>query len=111
FLGVSLCFLLASTYRIYVRRALEIRWRRGLTEHFIQRWMHPRAYVQAELHRREVDNPDQRIAEDIRDFVASALGLSLSLLSAVVTLVSFGGMLWAFSGQWVMPLGQEHVRI
>jgi len=67
FLAVSLAFLLASAYRIYLRQALEIRWRRVLTAHYVGRWMSPRAYVQAELHRDAVDNPDQRIAEDIRD--------------------------------------------
>ena len=107
-LGVTLAFLLVSTYRIYVREAVEIRWRKGVTSHFIDRWVGPRAYAQSQLHGGEVDNPDQRIQEDTRDFVASALGLSLSLLSAVVTLASFGGFLWSLSLGWVVPLfGRE----
>ncbi len=111
FLAVSLTFLLASTYRVYVRQALEIRWRRALTADYVHRWMSPHAYALAELHRGDVDNPDQRVAEDIRDFVASALGLSMSLLAAVVTLVSFGGMLWGFSQPWAIDLGSSHLRI
>jgi vitamin B12/bleomycin/antimicrobial peptide transport system ATP-binding/permease protein len=110
-LGVTLGFLLVSTYRIYVRQAVEIRWRKGVTSHFIDRWVGPRAYAQAELHGGEVDNPDQRIQEDTRDFVASALGLSLSLLSAVVTLASFGGLLWSLSRGWVVPLFGHELRI
>ncbi len=97
FLVVMGGFLLASTYRIYFRQAVEVRWRRGVTAHYLERWVSPRAYCLGELHRGELDNPDQRIAEDIRDFVASALGLSLSLLAAVTTLASFGGMLWTLS--------------
>ena len=93
FLAVMLLFLFASAYRIYVRQALEIRWRRGLTAHFVERWIGPRASVEPELHP-GIDNPDQRIQEDVRDFVASALGLALSFLAAVATLVSFGGLLW-----------------
>ena len=81
-------FVIASTYRTYLRQALEIRWRRLLTAHYLGRWMNVQAYCQVELHRGEIDNPDQRVAEDVRDFVASALGLSLSLLAAVATLVS-----------------------
>lgn len=110
-LAVTLGFLLVSTYRIYVRQAVEIRWRKGVTSHFIDRWVGPRAYAQAELHGGEVDNPDQRIQEDTRDFVASALGLSLSLLSAVVTLASFGGLLWSLSRGWVVQLFGLELRI
>jgi putative ATP-binding cassette transporter len=68
-------FLTASAYRIYMRQSLEIRWRRALTAHYIDRWVGPQAYLQPELHRGAIDNPDQRIQEDVRDFVASALGL------------------------------------
>src|SRR4029453_18783800 len=93
--------ILVSTTRIYVRAVLEIRWRRFLTAHLLSRWMGKHAYCQAELH--QVDNPDQRVAEDARDFVASALGLSLSLLSALVTLGSFGGLLWSVSSDWSLP--------
>jgi putative ATP-binding cassette transporter len=108
FVGLSVLSVVLSSLRIYLRQVLEIRWRRGLTGHFIQRWIRGAAYGQNQLHGDEIDNPDQRISEDIRDFVASALGLSLSLFSAAVTLVSFGGLLWALSSNWLIPFqGQE----
>jgi putative ATP-binding cassette transporter len=97
FLTVLLGFVFVSTYRIFVRQTLEMRWRRGLTGHFLERWISSQAFCQQRLHGGEVDNPDQRISEDVRDFVASALGLSLSLLSAMATLFSFGGLLWTLS--------------
>jgi putative ATP-binding cassette transporter len=105
FLGLSLLSVLVSAGRIYVRQVLEVRWRRGLTGHFLGRWIGDEAYGQTQLHGGEIDNPDQRIAEDVRDFVASALGLSLSLLAAVATLVSFGGLLWSLSSGWAIPFG------
>src|SRR5262245_48782676 len=104
FVGLSLLSVLVSSFRIYVRQVLEVRWRRGLTGHYVERWIGGQAYCQAQLHGGEIDNPDQRIAEDIRDFVASALGLSLSLLAAVATLASFGGLLWSLSSGWVIPV-------
>jgi putative ATP-binding cassette transporter len=110
-LAFTVIVLVASTYRIYFRQLLEVRWRRSVTTHYLERWIGPESYLHGEMHRGEMDNPDQRIAEDIRDFVASALGLSLSLLAAIVTLVSFGGILWRLSGDWPLSLGSVHVRI
>jgi putative ATP-binding cassette transporter len=104
FVGLLLLFVFVSNYRVYLRQLLEIRWRRGLTADFLSRWIDTKAYGQRQLHGGELDNPDQRIAEDIRDFVASALGLSLSLLAAITTLVSFGGLLWSLSAGWQLPL-------
>jgi putative ATP-binding cassette transporter len=111
FLALTLGFLFVATYRIYVRQALEIRWRKWLTDHYLARWIGSQAYCEMELHRKVADNPDQRIAEDVRDYVASALGLSLSLLSAIATLVSFAGILWALSGSWTFQIGDTPIRI
>lgn len=111
FLALTLGFLFVSTYRIYTRQMLEIRWRQWLTDHYLARWMGSQAYCEMELHRKQADNPDQRIAEDVRDYVASALGLSLSLLSAVATLVSFAGILWSLSGSWTFEIGGTQIRI
>jgi vitamin B12/bleomycin/antimicrobial peptide transport system ATP-binding/permease protein len=111
FAGVTGGFVLVSAYRIYLRQLVEIRWRRGETADYLDRWMSERAYCQMHLHGDELDNPDQRIAEDIRDFVGSALGLSLSLLAAVATLVSFGGLLWRLSGDWALPLESGYVHV
>jgi vitamin B12/bleomycin/antimicrobial peptide transport system ATP-binding/permease protein len=105
FVGLSLLFVIVSALRIYLRQLLEIRWRRGLTGDYLDRWIGGHAYGQTQLHGGAIDNPDQRIAEDIRDFVASALGLSLSLLASVATLISFGGLLWSLSSGWLIPTG------
>jgi vitamin B12/bleomycin/antimicrobial peptide transport system ATP-binding/permease protein len=100
FAGVVLGFVLVSTYRIYVRQVLEMRWRTWLTNHLLVDWISPHACSGMETVHAEADNPDQRIAEDVRNYVASALGLSLSLLAALATLVSFAGLLWRMSGDW-----------
>ena len=111
FAGIVLLFVLVSTYRIFVRQALEIRWRSWLTGHLLEQWISPHACCQMELLHGEADNPDQRIAEDARNYVASALGLSLSLLAAVATLVSFAGLLWSLSGDWPLRLGGADFRV
>jgi putative ATP-binding cassette transporter len=111
FAGVVLGFVLVSTYRIYVRQALEIRWRTWLTDHLLVEWISPHACSQMETVRAEADNPDQRIAEDVRNYVASALGLSLSLLAALATLASFSGLLWEMSSEWPVQIGALHFEI
>jgi putative ATP-binding cassette transporter len=104
FAALALLGVLVSTWRIYLRQQLEIRWRRGLTCDVLGRWMGPGAFADHQLHAASIDNPDQRVAEDVRDFVASALGLSLSLLAAAATLVAFGGLLWRLSHGWSLPI-------
>jgi len=111
FLAAVLGYVLSSAFRIYLRQLLEIRWRRWLTGYFLAEWISPHACCQMELHRSAADNPDQRIAEDVRNFVASALGLSLSLLAALATLVSFAGLLWSLSGDWPLRIGRTELRI
>jgi len=111
FLAVALGVVLISTFRIYLRNILQIRWRENLTQYFVGRWMGPYAYGHAEMHHRDTDNPDQRISQDIQSYVASALGLSLTLLAAVATLVSFAGMLWTLSGTWPLRVGAHELWI
>jgi putative ATP-binding cassette transporter len=111
FLFVIGGFVLTSSYRIYIRQRLEIRWREAVTAHFLEQWMSPEAYCQAELHPEGLDNPDQRVAEDIRSYVASILGLSLSFLAACATLYSFGTLLWRMSTHWRLQIGPSELQI
>ena len=114
-IALMILFMLLSvvvpSYSEWVQQVIRVRWRRWFTQYYIERWIGPHAYCQGELHRGELDNPDVRIAEDVRDFVASALGLSLSLLASVVTLLSFGAMLWNLSSAWAIPIGGKTTQI
>src|SRR5215471_20139805 len=86
-------FIATAVYGLYLRQMLEIRWRRWLTDRWIGDWLAGRAYYRLQLVGGDTDNPDQRIAEDLRLFVAASLELSLDLLSSLVTLASFIGIL------------------
>ena len=98
FTFLAFLFIAAAVYRIYLRQMLEIEWRRWLNERFLRDWLGERAYYRLQLLDRGTDNPDQRIAEDLRGFVELTLSLGLGLLSSVVTLVSFIAILWTLSG-------------
>lgn len=102
FTGIALVWIIAQVYRLYLQQMLQIKWRTWLNEHFLARWLKDRAYYRLELVERGVDNPDQRIAEDLRLFVDNTLDLSLGLLSAVVTLISFTIILWTLSADYTI---------
>ena len=95
---IAVIFIVTSVYRLYFQQMLQIEWRTWLTERFLAGWMKDQAHYRMTLLDRGTDNPDQRIAEDLRLFVDYTLSLTLGLLSAVVTLVTFVGILWSLSG-------------
>jgi vitamin B12/bleomycin/antimicrobial peptide transport system ATP-binding/permease protein len=98
FAGWASLFIVLSVYQLYLTQMLQIRWRTWLTDSWIARWTAHKAYYKIAMFDRTTDNPDQRIAEDIREFVNDTLSLSIGLLSSVVTLLSFVGILWTLSG-------------
>jgi putative ATP-binding cassette transporter len=95
---IAAAYILIAVYALYLRQALQIRWRRWLTEHHLGAWLADRAYYRIALTDPVTDNPDQRIAEDIRLFVDDTLTLGLGLMNSVVTLFSFVFVLWSLSG-------------
>ena len=99
-LGITL-----SVCAFYLQQMLQIRWRRWLTRRYLGAWLANRAYYQLQL-KNGVDNPDQRIAEDINQFTNYALTLSLGLLTSLVTLGSFLAVLWGLSGPADISLGE-----
>jgi len=114
FTVIAFVFILVAVYRRYLNQWLQIRWRRWMTESYLDRWLSDRAYYRISLQAAGIpgdatgpdlsdktigtDNPDQRIAEDINSFVGDTLALGLDLLSNVVTLFSFLTILWTLSG-------------
>jgi vitamin B12/bleomycin/antimicrobial peptide transport system ATP-binding/permease protein len=99
---LAFTWIIIVVYQRYFQQMLLIEWRTWLTERFLADWLRDQAHYRMQLVDRKTDNPDQRIAEDLRIFVEYTLSLSLGLLSAVVTLVSFIAILWALSGAFTL---------
>jgi len=95
---LAVVYIINGVYRTYFQQMLIIEWRTWMTERYLTDWLGERAYYRLQLLDKGTDNPDQRIADDLNAFVDLTLALGLGLLSAVVTLVSFIGILWAISG-------------
>ena len=104
FCVLATIYIVIAVYRIYLNQMLQIRWRRWLTDRYLQDWLADRNYYRMQLKGNTTDNPDQRIAEDFRLFVDESLSLGLGFLNAAVTLGSFIGILWALSGPLEIPL-------
>jgi len=108
---LATCYIIVAVYELYMQQLLEIKWRRWLTQQYLQKWLHKRSYYQMQLLGNSTDNPDQRISEDLRLFVNLTLRLSLGLLKATVTLCSFVFILWNLSGSFSIPLGENEISI
>jgi putative ATP-binding cassette transporter len=102
---LATCFIIVAVYRFYLTQLLELRWRAWMTRDYLQRWLSHNTFYQLELQSQNgTDNPDQRIQEDVQQFTADTVGLSLGLLDASVTLLSFIGILWKLSGGFSFTL-------
>jgi putative ATP-binding cassette transporter len=98
FVFIAAVYIGVAVYALYLQQALQIRWRRWLTREYLDGWLADRAYYRIALADAGTDNPDQRIAEDLRMFVDETLTLGLGLMRSVVTLLSFVLVLWSLSG-------------
>ncbi|SMF51058.1 putative ATP-binding cassette transporter [Azospirillum oryzae] len=101
--GLALVFIAVAVYRLYLNQMLQIRWRRWLTERYLGDWLQNQTYYRLQFANTGTDNPDQRIAEDLRSFVQLTLSLSLGFLTNLVSLVSFLAILWSLSGSVTIP--------
>jgi putative ATP-binding cassette transporter len=118
FAVLAFVYITVAIYRFYLTQLLELRWRAWMTAQYAARWLSDHAFYRIELARftradtdrpddpaAQPDNPDQRIQEDINLFTTQTVGLSMGLLNASVTLLSFVGILWSLSGPFAFTLG------
>ncbi|CAB3732996.1 Vitamin B12 transport ATP-binding protein BacA [Achromobacter kerstersii] len=82
----------------YAGQAFDIHWRVWLNDHLTRDWLGAGAYYRGHFVNEPVDNPDQRIEQDITMFVTGSRTLAIGALSALVSLVAFTGILWGLSG-------------
>lgn len=95
-------FLAINVGTTFLQQWLQLRWRRWLTLHYVRDWLAEHVHYRMQLagggRTLGTENPEQRIQEDIDLVTSNALTLTVGLVSQVVTLVSYGGLLWVLSG-------------
>jgi vitamin B12/bleomycin/antimicrobial peptide transport system ATP-binding/permease protein len=81
----------------YINGAFTIHWRQWLNDRTVTEWMDHQGYYLGRFAQPSVDNPDQRIQQDVTNLVSTTLSLALGLVSAVVSMYEFTGILWNLS--------------
>jgi vitamin B12/bleomycin/antimicrobial peptide transport system ATP-binding/permease protein len=89
--------VLLAVYQTYLTQWLQIRWRKWMTTRFLGEWLHNANYYRMELQGEAADNPDQRLSDDVKQFVIQTLSISIGLLGSIVSLASFVIILWGLS--------------
>lgn len=97
FVALAFTYIALAVYKLYLNQWLQIRWRQWLTRHYLGEWLRSATHYRMQLKGDAADNPDQRITDDVKNFVEQTLTIGLGLLSSIVTLFSFVIILWGLS--------------
>lgn len=103
FFGLLVISVPIYAYYYYVRDTLALNWRRWLTHRFLDRYFRDRGFYRL-LTKPEIDNPDQRISDDIYSFTSQTVAFLLVFASGMLQLAAFGKVLWSISGLLVLML-------
>ena len=111
FTGLAMLYIVIAVYAIYLRQAVQIKWRTWLTDKYLSRWLKGQVYYRLQVQNSDTDNPDQRISEDINQFVNLSLQLLIGFLKQLTTLAAFGVVLWNLSGAFTWEIGGQEIVI
>ena len=97
FCGLAAVYTVLAVYQTYLNQWLQIRWRRWMTQTYLRQWLNSANHYRMQLLGDAADNPDQRIADDLRMFVDYTLTIGTGLLNSIVSFCSFVVILWILS--------------
>ena len=98
FSWLAAIYILLAVYSYYLQQTLILNWRRWLTTRFIDIWLQNKTHYNLQMFGKDTDNPDQRISEDVRQFVEMTLSFGIGILKAFCTFASFVVILYNLSG-------------
>ena len=84
------------SFYYYAQDTIALRWRKWLTDRFLHRYFNERIYYKLGQGS-GIDNPDQRIAEDINSFTEQSLYFAMVVVGSVIQIIAFAGVLWSIS--------------
>jgi putative ATP-binding cassette transporter len=99
YIGIMIAWTANARFGSYLRFRLKLGWREWMTRRFTKLWLEDQShYFWNITQRNSIDNPDQRITEDVNIFINTSLGLTLDVFERLLQLGSFIGVLWGLSG-------------
>ncbi len=104
FVGILAVYAPLYAGYVYLRDRLGLQWRQWLTDHFIDRYFQNRAFYNLNHAAANIDNPDQRIAEDVKSFTHESLNLLLAVVDSLLAIGAFSSVLWGISRPLILFL-------
>lgn len=111
FTVIAFTYVIVSVYAVYLRQMLQLRWRIWMTKDYLESWMKKQVYYRLQVLRTDMDNPDQRISEDINQFISLTIQLAVGFIRQLTTLVAFAFILWELSGIITLPIGSYEFQV
>ena len=106
FCVIAISSVTAALVSYYLEQRFVINWIEWLNEQLVDKWVAHRAYYKTQYLSANLDNPDQRIQQDVQSYVKTTLSLSTGVIDAVTSMISYTILLWGLAGP-MMVLGIE----
>ena len=96
---------------VFARMTMQRRWRAWLSNHLLDRWLHHGRYYQLNLISGDHQNPEYRIADDIRVATEAPIDFATGVLTAVLSAITFIVVLWTIGGALTVEIGGNRITI
>ncbi|MBS6669238.1 MAG: ABC transporter ATP-binding protein/permease [Haemophilus parainfluenzae] len=110
FCVIATSSVIAALLSYYLEQRFSIDWIEWLNGQLVDKWMNNRAYYKTQYVSANLDNPDQRIQQDVQSYVRTTLSLSTGVIDAVTSMISYTILLWGLAGP-MMVFGTEIPRM
>ncbi|AIL32213.1 ABC transporter ATP-binding protein/permease [Basilea psittacipulmonis] len=89
---------LNDSFNSFLDKALAIKWSESLNQILLERWLKDKNYYRLQKQHEKPDNIDQRIQQDVQDFISTTIEFIRGMVDAIVSAIEFTIVLWGLSG-------------
>lgn len=105
FAAVATIWIARGLIELFATEWFKVRWRRWMTDRYVGQWLSHKTHYRLAVTGLQSDNPDQRISEDVRDFIDKGFDYYILIFNTILTLYAFIQILWAISSQFPYSIG------
>ncbi len=111
FMIILVVLVLINSSNAFFKSCLIIHWRRFMTTEFIKKWLKNDSFYKSRFTHKASDNPDQRIAEDLKEFVSLSQSLIIGTTTSIATFLTFLFVLWNLSSACDFSIGSVTIHL